>query len=76
MVTCVWSPVTNPAVVRLLLLRGDGKIGRVFGPYAPSATTAVDASTKSGVTYSYVVVGLDSANKSVAHTPGVVIAVP
>ncbi len=75
-VTCTWASPSNPAVVRVLVLRGDGKMGRAFGPFAPVAGAATDATVRSGITYSFVVVGLDATNKSVAHSQGTIIAVP
>ena len=75
-VTCTWGAPANPAAVRILMLRGSANVGRVFGPYSPTAGTATDTTVKSGVTYSYVMVALDSNNKSIAHTPGTFITVP
>ena len=74
-VTCTWASPSNPGVVRLLMLRGDGKVGRAFGPFAPMAGSATDATVRSGITYSFVVVGLDATNKSIAHSQGTIIAV-
>ena len=75
-VTCTWASPSNPGVVRVLMLRGDGKVGRAFGPFAPVAGSAIDATVRSGITYSFVVVGLDANNKSIAHSQGTIIAVP
>ena len=75
-VSCSWTASTNSGIVRLLVLRGDGKVGRAFGPYAPVAGSMVDGTVKSGVTYSFVVVGLDASNKSIAHSAGSFIPVP
>ena len=42
----------------------------------PAAGSATDARVRYRITYSFVVVGLDATNKSIAHSQGTVIAVP
>ena len=74
-VSCSWKGDVPASAVRLLILRGEvaGK-GRLVGEFSdPHRQSATDANVPAG-SFSFVVVLLDAAGKTVAHSQGVPIS--
>jgi cytoskeletal protein RodZ len=74
-VSCHWSGGVVNGFAEFLLLRGDGKIGRV--PFMSTDATAnayVDTHVPAG-SYSYVVVTVDAGSKTLVHSNPVFVKI-
>ena len=76
-VACAWSGDAPDAAVRLLVLRGDGTVGRVrLNTEQLGVRSFLDTDAGAGKTFSFVVVFLDANDTSIAHSNGVHVTTP
>jgi hypothetical protein len=74
-VSCAWAGGVVDGFAKFLLLRGDGKVGRVpFMSTDPAAHGYVDSQVPAG-SYSYVVVTIDGNSKTLVHSNPVFVQI-
>lgn len=74
-VSCSWTGGAVDGFAKFLLLRGDGKVGRVpFMSTDPAAHGYVDSQVPAG-SYSYVVVTIDGNSKTLVHSNPVFVQI-
>ena len=73
-VACAWRGATPDGAARMLVLRSDASVGRVrLATDDVARRSWVDADAGAGRTFSYVIVFLDGAGKTIGHSNGVTI---